>query len=49
MFDGLLYRFLDKIVSICESIKSRIKTTKQKDWTKGYNKWKKSINKNDAD
>ena len=49
MFDGFIYSLLDKIISICESLQSRIKTTKQKDWLKGYNKWKSRINNNDTD
>ena len=49
MFDSIIYRMCDKIVSICESIQSRIKTTPQKSWLKGYNEWKSRINKNDTD
>jgi len=49
MFDGLIYRLCDKIVSICESIKSRIKSTPEKSWLKGYNRWKSRINKNDTE
>ena len=49
MFDSIIYKICDKIVSICESIKSRIKTTPEKSWLKGYNKWKSRINKNDTD
>ena len=49
MFDKIVYRICDKIVSICESIKGRIKTTPQKDWLKGYRKWKSRINKNEGD
>ena len=36
MFDKIIYKICDKVVSICESIKGRIKTTPQKDWLKGY-------------
>ena len=49
MFDGLIYRLCDKIVSICESIKDRIRNTPQKDWLKGYHKHKSRINKNDTE
>ncbi len=49
MFDKIVYRICDKIVSICESIKGRIKTTPQKDWLKGYRKWKSRINNNEGD
>jgi len=49
MFDNFIYRLCDMIVSICESIQSRIKTTNQKDLLKGYNKWKSRINKNDTE
>jgi hypothetical protein len=49
MFDEFIYRLCDKIVTICESIQSRIKSTKDKDWIKGYRKWKSHINKNDTE
>jgi hypothetical protein len=49
MFDSIIYKLCDKIVSICERIQNRIKNTPQKDWLKGYHKWKRSINKNEAD
>ena len=49
MFDEFIYRLCDKIVSICESIQSRIKTTSDKKWIKGYHKWKSRINKNDTE
>lgn len=49
MFDSIIYKICDKIVSICESIKDRIKTTPDKDWIKGYRKWKSRINNNDTD
>jgi len=49
MFDEFIYRLCDKIVTICESIKSRIKTTSNKDWIKGYRKHKSRINKNDTE
>jgi len=49
MLDKFIYRLCDKIVSICESIQNRIKTTNQKDWLNGYNKWKSRINKNDTE
>ena len=49
MFDNFIYRLCDKIVTICESIKSRIKTTRDKDWIKGYRKWKSRINNNEGD
>jgi hypothetical protein len=48
MFDEFIYRMCDKIVSICESIKDRIKNTPQKNWLKGYRKHKSRINKNDT-
>ena len=37
------------MINLCESIKSRINTTSQKDWLNGYHKWKRHINKNDTD
>ena len=49
MFDEFIYGLCDKIVTICESIQSRIKTKNQKDWLNGYNKWKSRINKNDTE
>jgi hypothetical protein len=49
MFDGFIYRLCDKIVSICERIQNRIKTTPQKSWLKGYHKHKSRINKNEGD
>ena len=49
MFDKIVYRICDKIVSVCELIKDRIRTTPQKDWIKGYRKWKSRINKNEGD
>jgi hypothetical protein len=49
MFDKFIYKLCDKIATFCETTKSRIKTTSEKDWLKGYHKWKKRINNNDTD
>ena len=49
MFDSIIYKLCDKIVSICEKIQTRIKDTPQKDWLNGYRKWKSHINKNEGD
>jgi len=49
MFDSIVYKLCDKIVSVCEKIQTRIKDTPQKDWLKGYRKWKSRINKNEGD
>jgi hypothetical protein len=49
MFDKIVYRICDKIVSVCELIKDRIRATPQKDWIKDYRKWKSRINNNDTE
>jgi len=49
MFDNIIYKICNKMINLCESIKSRINTISQKDWLNGYHKWKRHINKNDTD
>jgi hypothetical protein len=41
MFDNIIYKLCDVISNLCDKIKTRIKTTPQKNWVKGYNEWKK--------
>jgi|TARA_Y100000022_G_scaffold151284_1_gene133084 hypothetical protein len=44
MFDEIIYKVLDRIVSTCEFLKEKIKDKKcpkPKDWAKSYNEWKK--------
>ena len=40
MFDNFIYKLCDKIVTICEKVKTRIKNTSHKKWVKGYNEWR---------
>ena len=49
MFDSIIYKLCDKIVSICEKVQDRIKNTSHKKWLKGYYKHKSRINKNEGD
>ena len=57
MFDGLIYRILDNIVTTCESLKEHINNRSlpspcrsAKEWAKDHKKWKQSrINNNDTE
>ena len=45
MFDKIVYNLCDKIISLCEKVKDRIRNTSHKQWLKGYNKWRKNNTK----